>query len=397
MKRRDVVKTCILATSTVFGLLGCSAVNKHQSNTANFNESMDIKPFQTDIYKFSTPLPFNYKLIEQIADYNSKLKKSKIITLYNSVPLPLADFLEGQFQSPRGINNSIKNLDVVFKYFRYAKELGFNVAYVLNSPKAFSGEVFEKLKDSLFFLLDKIYNAGCSSIKVANTQLLDILATERPEFTISASTSFEYHNISQYTNLLASYPKIDILNVATDVNHNFKFLKNLKNKFPNHPIELIVNENCIHGCPARISHASDGFNCWNCVSLREKIGSLSFFCKANIIFPWDLEYYSAIGINSFKTVSIPLRANITNISYLTGYLDIVENGIKNVSAVDFFNSVFKIKNLKIKNNLPLADFIEDLPNIKHFIKYGDKCSYRCGINCQYCAECGARISEKLLK
>ena len=71
------------------------------------------------------------------------------------------------------------------------------------------------------------------------------------------------------------------------------------------------------------------------------------------------------------------------------YLSIVENGIENVSAKDFFSKIFK-KNLTTKD-MSLAEIKPYLLDIKHFIEHGDNCATSCETSCNYCK----KIAEKL--
>ena len=63
-----------------------------------------------------------------------------------------------------------------------------------------------------------------------------------------------------------------------------------------------------------------------------------YFLRSGSVYPWQLEYYSAIGINNFKFAAYPVkRANFNNISFLKNYLEMVENGIEGYSADTFIN------------------------------------------------------------
>lgn len=393
MKRRDLIKSGLLAAGAVtVGAIGNQKLNKNNSN----NAALTITPKQTGVYDIYTPLPFRFDLIDELAELNSKLKKSQIRTLYNNIPLPLASVFEEQFQGPKGKNPTIKSFDDFAKPVKYAQSLGFKFEYVLNSPKPFSFEDYKKHKAALDKLLDDLEKIGCKEIKIANQQLMEIISKERPNFTLSASTSFEYHNVSQYKNLLSTYPAIKSINTAIDDNRNFIFLKNLRKLFPDIDIKIMANERCVHGCPARISHAASYFVAWDCKELfYKKLGKIKSFCKGNMIHPWQLEYYSAIGINSFKFLSpLGMRANIPSILALRSYLECVEYGVDNLKASDFFHNIY-VMNVDIKNDIPLAELITYLPDIKHFVKHGDQCANICESECHYCLKCAEEI-EKVL-
>ena len=197
---------------------------------------------------------------------------------------------------------------------------------------------------------------------------------------------------------METFPFIKSINIATDDNKNFVFLQSLKKALHNVDLEIMVNENCIHGCCGRISHPQSHFCVWPCRKIKERIGVIPYFIRTNIIYPWDLEYFSSIGVNSFKIVSIPLRSKIENIEYLKNYLDCVEYGIDNLSAKDFFAGIFNlnIKELKIRNNIQLAELKKYLPQMEYFVKNGHRCADICNVSCKYCYDCIEKVKEAVM-
>ena len=389
MNRRELIKSGLIAAGAA--AIGISGYKKIKESDDSYN-SFNIVPKQTAVYRIYTPLPFRYDLIDEMAELNSKLKKSHIKTLYNNFPYPLCSQFGFNFAAVRGRNNDIKSFDDFAGYVKYAKDKGFKFVYLLNSPKPFVGDEFEKYKKNLYELLDNLASIGCLELKIANAQLMKIISRERAEFILSASTSFEYHNVSQYINLLNEYKNIKSINTAIDDNHNFIYLNNLKKCFPDIDIEVMLNEKCMHGCPARISHSSSYYEPFDCYNKPQKIGKFRYFMKSNIVYPWQLEYYSAIGINTFKFMSYPLRANIDNLNFLKNYLYCVENGIEKMTADEFFNGIFEI-GAKINKNIMLSEVIDLFPDIRHFIKHGDRCANICGIDCNYCIKCADKIEK----
>lgn len=391
MNRRDLIKTSFLAGCTSFLLTGC----KSKKEICVSDSEIKISPKQTKTYDITAPLPFNFELIDEMNQLNSKIKKAKIKTLYNSIPLPLARELEG-FHSRRGINETIKKLDDFLKYVEYSKKQGFDFVYCLNSPKPFSENDFKKRSSALFQLLDELKRAGVKKFKIANTQLLNLMVEKYPDFELQASTAFEYHNISQYANLIKNYPNIKLFDISLDENRNFAFLTSLKNKFPKVELELMLNEPCLRGCPARIAHCATLFCEYNCSKIFEK-NWLEEFCKSGVVYPWNLGYYSAIGINRFKFVcSGQVRADIQNLDYLTYYLEMLENGKQDCNVKDFFTKVIKFHaDNKHMKNIKLSEIKSLLPDINYFIKHGNLCSEKCGVDCFYCTECAKKI-EKII-
>jgi len=387
MKRRTLIKSGIFAAcAAMIGTSGCKKENELSNNL--------LIPKQTKPYEIYAPMPFRYDLIDEISKLNSQLKKSQIKTFYNNIPRPLFSEFEENFQGPKGENNNIKTFEDFAQYVKYAKQQGYKFVYVLNSPKPFSMDVFFKYSDRLFRLIDKLEEIGCDELKIANQQLINLISEQRPQIALSASTSFEFHNVSQYINLINTYPQIKSINTAIDDNRNLVFFKNLKKKFPKVNIEIMVNEPCIHGCPARICHPSSFFAVWDCIGLKEKIGHLTYFLKSNVVYPWWLPYYQSIGINTFKFFSVPMRANIDTIDFLRNYLMAIENGYENLTVQDFFNDIFYAA-VPIKNNVKLTEIMPYLPQMEHFIENAHKCSTICDIECQYCVK-NVKEIEKII-
>ncbi|MBR2068391.1 MAG: hypothetical protein IJ877_01385 [Candidatus Gastranaerophilales bacterium] len=391
MKRRELIQAGLLAT----GAVAFAACNKTQVS----NDEFTITPKQTAQYEFSTPMPFNHKSIDDLSEINSKIKKSQITTVYNNTPLPLGSRFNQWIQVNRGENYNIKSYEDFAQYVKYSIGNGFKFVYLMNSPKPFSENDFNTFKDEFKYLLDFLYQIGVRDIKVGNTQVATLINDiTQNSFNLSASTAFEYHNNSQYSYLFKNYPNFDLIDVSNDENHNFKFLKALANAFPDKKLELMVNECCIKGCPARISHISElNFCAFNCQKIKDEYGLLHFFIKTGAIYPWNLEYYSSIGINNFKFSALAAmgsRANPIDMSYLKKYLEITEHGTDIATVNDFFNKIFTFP-ITNRDDIKLTELKSYLPDIKHFIKYGDKCALRCNSECNYCELCAKRTQNFL--
>ncbi len=399
--KRNLLKAGIAGIgASALALSGCD-------KKTNTPEELEIIPKQTGIYEFSCPLPLNYKTIDEIERLNSTLKKSKVTTFYNNITAPLADNFNCWINILRGKNEDIKSYDDFFKYVKYAKDKGFEFVYLMNSPKPITEQDFETFKKDFYCLLDYLNKAGCHNIKVANTQVASLINKYAPDkFKLQTSTSFEYHNVSQYRYLFNNYPNFNLIDITNDEHQNFKLLKALRDNMPEKKLELMVNQACIKGCPARIPHLSiNEFLVFDCQKLRDELGRLAFLLKTSIIYPWNLEYYSALGINNFKFVSasrINGKNNFHDISILKSYLEAVEYGVDDMNAKDFFAKIFpsfmqkSIADSTITQNIKMSEIKHMFPNIKHFIAHGHECSTKCANECNYCFNCAKNI-EKLLK
>ncbi|MBR1754007.1 hypothetical protein IJ732_04145 [bacterium] len=363
---------------------------------------MDIFNNKSQVYEFSAPMPFDFDLIDELAQFNSTLKKSKIVTLFNNVPFCNdVDFNEW-IQVLRGCSvEGIKTLKDFAKYVNYAQSRGFRFTYIMNSPKPMSTKDFYPFEERFDKLLNLLENIGCSEIKFANPQVAKLITEKKPDvFNFSSSTASEYHNISQYEYLTTIFPNIKMFNVSNDEIFNFKFLKNLRTKFPDKKIEIMVNEPCLRGCPARISHISSiKFYNFNCSALKRKLGILNAFFRSGFVYPWNLHYYSEMGINNFKFSAHPYLRSHFKIDKLKNYLNCVEKGIENISLYHFFNDIFAAyyslgeRYMRTPKDIMLKDVLPYLPNMEYFVKNGDKCSYNCGVDCNYCQECAKKLEK----
>ena len=156
----------------------------------------------------------------------------------------------------------------------------------------------------------------------------------------------------------------------------------------------MVNENCIKGCPARISHISELTFCtFNCNRIKER-NLLKTIFKMPAIYPWDLEYYSAIGINNFKVTSREYtRANCVSVRYLNNFLNAVDNGVDDYYFKEFCYDMFGFND--VGYNLRVSHLKPYLQDITYFIKNGDKCATRCGATCFRCEEIANQLEEFL--
>ena len=262
-------------------------------------------------------------------------------------------------------------------------------------------------------LLNELKKIGVKNLRVANPQLMTYISKYYCDFNILASTSLEYKTIWEYQNFIKEHPNVRQIVPSHDINKNFKLLSILRKKYQNVEIELMVNEGCIQGCPNRMFHEqtvmrnnkptntdiilSDGYCSIFCqfISCKYPIQSLVI---GNNIYPWELEEYARIGINNFKLVGRDrYKDNFLKIlysynTYLKGVDDM--NSIKD-ATLNFFTT--HLADTPVLDNLALKDYKKYLPDIKHFVKYGHLCSSICGVECDYCYKCAAKIQKVFKK
>ena len=132
----------------------------------------------------------------------------------------------------------------------------------------------------------------------------------------------------------------------------------------------------------------------NCIQV-ENSDLYYYFSNSNIIYPWEINEYSKIGINNFKLVgrNMPEFRTGKYIDYYEKYLNGVDN-IKNIEnlPIRYFNNY-------IYNNQNIIYTVKEikpyLPNIEHFKKYGHLCASQCGSECNYCKKCADKMQNAL--
>ena len=270
----------------------------------------------------------------------------------------------------------------------------------MNSTKALTENDFNTIKKDMYHTLDLLKEHKVTEIKITNPQVAKWVYDYNPEFNFSSSTATGYNSIMQYRNLFEIFPNFKLIDLCIDQNQNFSFLKTLRKVYPDIKLELMVNEPCIKGCPARVSHEGETFfSIYDCSKPRKRDGAMAAFFKTSAIYPWNLEYYSAIGINNFKFLpehNNGLRANFNNLALLKNYLKLVENGPGDMTADEFFTSTYsQTTDIHLNKNVKLSQIIPYFPKIEHFVKYGDRCMTSCGVDCKYCHNCADQMEQAL--
>ncbi|MBR1616810.1 hypothetical protein IJ670_01525 [bacterium] len=406
MNRRDLIKNTLLAAGGAALLSGCSSDLSTSYNPNNLtDDDIDITPKMTaKYYKFSVPMPFNYQTIDEMVALNKMYSKSKITVLHQNIPMPLSK-LDDWLQVNRGENKDIQSINDFLQYVEYSYKKGFDFVYLLNSPRPFTPHDISIFEKDLFHLIDRLREVGCKYIKVANTQLAQLIMQKRKVIKLHASTTFEYNSLMEYRYLFETYPNIIGYDLPYNEAQNFRLIRELKKEFPDKELEIMVNEPCIKYCPCRIQHMAMpvndilGFDCGQ----TNKDNPFLFFTKTSKIFPWQMQYYSAIGVNNFKFSAWPdRRANFTNLSYIRTYFDLIENkfeeGWENEIAINYFKVWLGDKKMadRFHPAIRLKDVAKLLPDIRHFVKFGDRCAATCGGSCKYCFECAEKLKKRLM-
>ena len=364
------------------------------------------------MYKFSAPMPYNLDDIQKLLDINNQIEKSRITSLYACVPRGCEVFTG--FEQSRNFSFDNLSWDYWKRLINQTFDCRCDFIYLLNSPRplAIENPDFPKSLEKLELLLTELRKIGVKKLRVASAQLMSYIAKHYSDFDVLASTSLEYKTIWEYQNFIAFHPEVKQIVPSHDVNKNFLLLKNLRKRYPNVELELMVNEGCLQGCPNRMFHEyisidknvrinddiclSGAYATSFCNNILKKYPIQSLVIGTHI-FPWDIEEYAKIGINNFKLVGRDGYEDFK--SYLNGYnmylkgVDNVKN-IENYSVADFTHH---LQYTPILKQMKVKDYIKYLPNISYLKEYGHLCASRCAVNCFYCYNSAKKIRKILTK
>ena len=114
------------------------------------------------------------------------------------------------------------------------------------------------------------------------------------------------------------------------------------------------------------------------------------------IYPWNLPYYSSIGINNFKFVPTYQRASDTKMEQIKKYMHVIEHGIYD-SNINYLCSQVGFEILsKLPRKIIIEKFLKPFTmDMEYFIEHGDECATRCRAECNYCFEKYDRFVERL--
>ena len=362
------------------------------------------------MYQFSVPMPYTKEAIDKLCSINSEVEKSRITSLYFSLPTNSLDFTG--FEQDRFNWNFETTFDYWKSLIEYSLYNNFDFIYVLNSPVIYnehSQELYVKL-DKLNKLLNNLKKLGINKIRLCNPQLMGYINENYPEIELYISTSNEMKIIKEYSNLFLQFRNIKNCVPSFDVNKNFNLLKNLRSLFPDIKLEIMVNEGCQPACPFRNIHNSISkiktdfsnyfysgkFITQNCKEKMKK-NFACYLANTNIIYPWEIEKYSKIDINYFKLAgrNSPEFKNGKYFEYYKLYLKGIDD-IKNIlnTPIRYFNNyILAYKNI----NFTVKEIKPYLPDIKYFMKYGHLCTTNCNAKCKYCLKCSQKIQKLYIK
>ncbi len=253
---------------------------------------------------FSMPADFKNSTIDMYAGLNVKYPASRLLETYGQITGA------GVFGSGRMVDALPEvNFDKLEKYVRYSRDREIEFNYTLN-PSCFGNVEFTTAGyASIVQFLERIFNAGVTTLTVTLPSFFDIIQSSGLPFKLRASTICRISdaNRARYYKRTGAHKIV----VDEDITRDFEKLKNIREVFGD-GVEIIVNSVCYKNCPFKMFHYNHESHCADRNDNRsikdyyyfkcafQKADSLRNMIKLNWIRPEDLKYYEGIGINHFK-------------------------------------------------------------------------------------------------
>lgn len=263
----------------------------------------------------------------------------------------------------------------------------------------------------LVALVDKWIELGFSDVLLTNIQLMEYLSFKFPSIELYGSYKQNLSSMKQYLNLTTEIQKLKSVSPACAVNHNLKFLKNLKS-FLTMDIQVVVNNGCKPMCYKTFTHHSwydakvakgllnESYDRWtsfyyDCFA-EYKSDFWKNFIMSDMIYPWQLkDLFEETGVRSFRL--LPQRNYLQLpteyiLGFIVTYLGVLEN------YEQFKNMPFHFINGYLLDKIPdneislhqVRPFIPDLSFFKH--EQGS-CGDRCQLTCFRCNDIAKKMAE----
>lgn len=303
---------------------------------------------------------------------------------------------------------------------------GLKFYYLLNASCIGNSEYTKAGQKALHKLLDWLSEAEVDGVVVAIPYLFRIIKRKFPHFKISVSCFANVNSIEKaifWEDLGASVITLS----QVELNRDFRLLRKIREDV-NCELQLIVNDNCIQGCPKFFyhnnvtSHASQTANrsgafmfdycriTCRCKKITEPVN----FIRGVWIRPEDLQVYENIGIDRFKLVDRSMHSDALALivdayskrSYKGNLYDLFINPSKSLwlkrssffHKLKYFFHPFAVNIFKMAKNRVLTKEVEVYIDntqldgfINHFLK--EDCRYKSCEDCGYCQE----IAKKVVK
>ena len=222
-------------------------------------------------------MPYTTDDIQKLLDINNRVEKSGITSLYACVPRGCEVFTG--FEQSRNFAFDNISWDYWKRLINQTFDYGCDFIYLLNSPLPLTIENpdFSLRLEKLDLLLTELRKTGVKKLRIASVQLMSYISKYYSDFDVLASTSLEYKTILEYQNFIQFHGEVKQIVPSHDVNKNFPLLKNLRKRYPETELELMVNEGCLQGCPHRNLHEISNYGNKN-LKNSDTFYNLAFYC-----------------------------------------------------------------------------------------------------------------------
>lgn len=251
---------------------------------------------------FTVPFNGDIELIRRLADFPEAYE------VYGKMTSDAVGGGKNSFQTPFiGKKQIVEAIETAHK-------TGIKFNYLLNSSCLGNSECSRRGNRKIIKLIDWVVGSGADSVTVAVPWLLEVIKDKYPDFPVNISTlaGVATPEKAYYWEKLGA-ERITLLKL--DVNRDFERLKNIRARVKC-GLHLIVNVNCLWGCPFYISHENAAAHASR--STDRSKGFLIDYCRikcrymqmqdpvklisSSWIRPEDLHYYEDIGIDGFKII-----------------------------------------------------------------------------------------------
>ena len=253
-------------------------------------------------------VPFNwdYSLLQRFGDLNRGDD-----TLYPVCEVYAAD-KKSLIGSGRGGNSLASRKLPLESYTAEAHRHGIRFDYLLNAPSCGGEEYSADMKARLLDETQKLMHANVDSLTVANPMIATLIRSHFPDIHLSTSVNNHLDSVERVIQLFEHIP-FDTIMLDHRCSREIGLVRQLRCRFPDNDIVVLVNESCLPDCPLQPSHQEflacssrigatngDTIDLCHLYCARYKLNHPSYVLKAPWVRPEDIHYVYEAGATMIK-------------------------------------------------------------------------------------------------
>lgn len=200
-----------------------------------------------------------------------------------------------------------------FKFYIDAlHRYGIRFDYLLNAAFLGGAEFTVEMQRRVLDVVRELVDANVDSLTVANPVLAMVIADQFPHLELSTSVNNHLDSRERVQQLFQHVPYQTIM---LDHRHsrNFPLIRNLRQRFPDHSIVVLVNESCLPDCVIQPHHqdflacvsrtgglGDDSIDICHVLCARQKLRNPEYVLKAPWIRPDDVHHVFEAGATLVK-------------------------------------------------------------------------------------------------